>query len=568
MKRRQFLALLAAGASLAVHSKGFGNVLDESNPFSGERDCEPTKQTHQLDPSADIALSMPTQILDLHSHMFNCRYLPLESIIYDALKHRVFSKIFAQILYRMTESSYRTPSSRKVMRQELPQKPTEPGQDTHFEDVDAFYVEEMWDMAKHELFLTTHDQKLLKQGEDLTPLMTRPKETSTSLMNSDLVKLISQLETIKFKKEWEKAIPISQLAHPSKSLEDSKTVRDVLDVAEYTFKKALWVFVKLVMPKFWSETVHSYAEAFFTLLASEEQLLNRFLKAYGSGLPPIQTVHYMMDMQMAYSDKKRPFYDFPTLQLDRMQTLWRNHAETLFGFSAFDPRRSKWQDLAKESLLKGFIGFKFYPAMGYRPYGDKVKRNQQNINKFFDWCVNEDVPIFAHCTPKGFQTSKNEGGNANPLHWSKALKSRENLRLCLGHAGGGRMGRSAGWLARTENEWATDDNYAYVVVKLCKTYPNVYCEMGYITELLANDADGKVLESVLSNLERARNMDGKYDLMTKIAYGSDWHMPELVTNARRYLNVWLKIFSLPDYKAYQEQFFWKNGKAYLGPRIS
>lgn len=130
------------------------------------------------------------------------------------------------------------------------------------------------------------------------------------------------------------------------------------------------------------------------------------------------------------------------------------------------------------------------------------------------------------------------------------------------------MGRSAGWLARTENEWATDDNYAYVVVKLCKTYPNVYCEMGYITELLANDADGKVLESVLSNLERARNMDGKYDLMTKIAYGSDWHMPELVTNARRYLNVWLKIFSLPDYKAYQEQFFWKNGKAYLGPRIS
>lgn len=568
MKRRQFLALLAAGASLAVHTKGFGNLIDESAPSSGEKDCDPTKQAQQFVPLTDTALSMPPQILDLHSHMFNCRYLPLESIIYDALKHRIFAKIFAQILYRMTESSYRTPSSRKILRQELLQKLTEPGQDTHSEQVDAFYVEEMWEMVKHELLLTTHDQKILKNGGDLTSLMNKPKETSPSLVNSDLLALISQLGTIKFKMEWETAIPRSKLTHPSKSLKDSKSILGVLNGAGYTFKKALWVFVKLVLPKFWGETVHSYAEAFFTLMASEEQLLNRFLKAYGNGLPPIQTVHYMMDMQMAYDDKIRPFYDFPTVQMDRMQTLWRNHAGILFGFSAFDPRRSKWEDLANESLSKGFIGFKFYPAMGYRPYGNKVKITQKRVNAFFDWCVKKDVPIFAHCTPKGFQTSKNEGSNAHPIHWSKALEERKTLRLCLGHAGGGPMGKSAGWLAESENEWATNDNYAYVVVKLCTTYPNVYCEMGYITELLANDADKKVLGSILRNLDRARKMNGKYDFMTKIAYGSDWHMPELVTNARRYLDVWLDIFSQPDYKAYKEQFFWKNGKAYLGPRIS
>lgn len=130
------------------------------------------------------------------------------------------------------------------------------------------------------------------------------------------------------------------------------------------------------------------------------------------------------------------------------------------------------------------------------------------------------------------------------------------------------MDRSAGWLAKNKCEWETDENYAYVVVKLCTTYPNVYCEMAYITELLADDPSRETFDIVLSNLNRAREMNGKYDFMTKVAYGSDWHMPELVTNARRYLEVWFRIFSLPDYKCYREQFFWRNGKAYLGPRIS
>lgn len=569
MKRRQFLTLLAAGASLAVPTRGFSNVLYDSVPASSEKSGESIGIIQQPTSQARDTLPMLPKIVDLHSHMFNLRYLPVESILNNWLKSRTFAWIAAQILYRMVGSSYRTTSSRHVMLQEFRQQAAESGQDTDSEQLDDFYIDEMWKMAKHELLLTTQEQNLIaqlkKDGEGPTLWMNQPKEVYPGLMNSDLFNLILKLEAVQYKPEWEAVIPRSKFTLPSNTLRAAKSISDLLDAAGYVLKRVLWVIVKLVLPKFVSEKGHSFGEFLFTLLASEELILDRFLKAYGDGLPPIRTVHYMMDMQMAYPGKTPAFYDFSTVQLDRMQTLWRRHPETLIGFSAFDPRRPDWEKLVITSRKKGFIGFKFYPALGYRPTDNQNKNFQLRINAFFDWCVkNEnDVPIFTHCTPEGFEASKGAGSNAHPKYWRKALQKRKTLRLCLGHAGGGRMRKSAGWLATSDEEWATDDNYACGVVELCITYPNVYCEMAYITTLLAEDRDGKIRDTFLSNLERARKIKGEYDFMTKIAYGSDWHMPEMVTNARRYLDVWFEIFSLPDYKDYREQFFWKNSETYL-----
>lgn len=75
--------------------------------------------------------------------------------------------------------------------------------------------------------------------------------------------------------------------------------------------------------------------------------------------------------------------------------------------------------------------------MGYRPSDDA--EHKKTLNKFFDWCVQKNVPIFVHCTPEGFQTSKKLGLNAHPKYWREILKERRwnKLRLCFGHAGGG-----------------------------------------------------------------------------------------------------------------------------------
>jgi len=197
MKRRQFLTLLAAGASLAVPMKGFSSVLDDSVPSSGEKDCDSTSQAQQLASTTETALPMPIQILDLHSHMFNCRYLPLESIIYDRLKHRIFAKLVAKILYRITGSSYETPQS----RQNLMRKETDPGQDTIPELIDEHYINEIAEMVKYELRLTTHSPEIMQQGLDLSNKMSPMKEAYPSLMNSDLFDLISQLEKVSYKME-------------------------------------------------------------------------------------------------------------------------------------------------------------------------------------------------------------------------------------------------------------------------------------------------------------------------------------------------------------------------------
>ena len=105
------------------------------------------------------------------------------------------------------------------------------------------------------------------------------------------------------------------------------------------------------------------------------------------------------------------------------------------------------------------------------------------------------------------QTKEKKGLNAHPKHWRALLEHERwrDLRLCLGHAGGGRASNlgvsSAGWMADNDAEWSDADNFARIVADLCATYPNVYCELGYITELLD---DPTARELLVANIERAR----------------------------------------------------------------
>jgi len=274
----------------------------------------------------------------------------------------------------------------------------------------------------------------------------------------------------------------------------------------------------------------------------------------------------MMDMQLAYAAKTPPRYPFHPVQVDRMHTLRRAYPARIFGFSAFDPRRDDWRARAEDSLDKGFVGFKFYPAMGYKPAGND-STTQARIDDFFDFCVAKDAAVFAHCTPQGFQTRRKEGANAHPKHWRAVLENPRwsDLRLCLGHAGGGRMKNgdvaSAGWMAESEAEWNDADNFARVVTELCVRYPNVYCEIGYITELFEDDK----LEVFVANMERARKATKgqPHDLLDKMAYGSDWHMPSMADKTREYLNVFLGIMNREVYSNHLDQFFWKNACRFL-----
>lgn len=503
-------------------------------------------------------MKLPNRVLDLHTHAFNARYLPLESIIADAMKMNssLLANGVAKLLYRITGSSFEDNERMQVERRE------------RSKSEDEYYLDVLWEITEHELLQTTQLQSaLLDERSKSSNVLVRDQ---AALLSSDLLEIIEELASIDYSKEaagidlaefLEEPTPREQLARES--------VSDLLKHAKRVVKKAFWFVKKLMDPKAWGK-LENYLEFFVGMLYSEKGMMKRLFDSYGSGMGPLQISHNMMDMQYGYPSEKPPYYPFHPVQVQRMQDLQREYPGKVFGLSAFDPRREHWKKHADESLRKGLLGFKFYPSMGYKPSGNVVDEKNKdwvpNIAEFFQFCVQHDCPIFMHCTPEGFQNRKKLGKNADPHHWDPVLSEAalSNLRLCFGHAGGGIYEEddkllSAGWLANNDAEWNDPGNYARKVVELCVTYPNVYCELGYILELF----ESKGRETFMLNLKRAANTAGNYNFMKKVAYGTDWHMPQIVDRTREYYNRFLEIFNEFEDGRYIDDFFWRNGYRYL-----
>jgi predicted TIM-barrel fold metal-dependent hydrolase len=502
-------------------------------------------------------MNLPVRILDLHTHLFNARYVPLASVIANAMgrDESHLANHVARLLEALTGSSYPEPEPRAAL------------QSLDEDALDEYRLEQIWNITRHELLAATGSLDGMDEGVSALQDKSLAAPAFGLLRSSELVGLIEELSKVDYAAEgWTGTLPPEYApVVPYESL--GASFGSFLDWARVVVKKALRVVARLMDPKAWGEA-ENYLEFFLTMLKSEEKMLEKVFAGYGDGLPPLQISHYIMDMQMAYALHKPPYYPFHPVQVDRMQALQRANPARVFGFSAFDPRRDDWRTRAGESLAKGFIGFKFYPSMGYKPTGNDPEI-QRRIDAFFDFCVAQDAAVFAHCTPQGFQTRLKLGANAHPKHWRDVLKDGRwsTLRLCLGHAGGGRMQngglKSPGWMAESDDEWEDADNFARIVTELCVAYPNVYCEIGYITALLENDK----LEVFVANIERARKAAKKanrpYDLLDKMAYGSDWHMPDMVDNTRKYLDIFLGIMNRKAYRSYLDRFFWENAYRFV-----
>ena len=134
--------------------------------------------------------------------------------------------------------------------------------------------------------------------------------------------------------------------------------------------------------------------------------------------------------------------------------------------------------------------------------------------RLFQFCSDNRIPIFAHCSTGEFEARKGYGvAMADPAWWEPVLEEFPQLRLCFGHAGGADF-----WFGTSE-EYA---DWGRRVAKLCMTYENVYCEFGVhgqITNPEWREAFVARLASVIENGE------GAFPFEDKILYGSDWYMP-------------------------------------------
>jgi predicted TIM-barrel fold metal-dependent hydrolase len=289
-------------------------------------------------------------------------------------------------------------------------------------------------------------------------------------------------------------------------------------------------------------------------------------------------VHHMMDMQVTYASETVLPFDQQMEVVSEVDRLFKGR---LIHFVAFDPfRRTDSLNYVKRGLQLGAVGVKFYPPSGYRaasneiplrPQGDAghIRRWESRYggdapltgkeldrlcDSLFEFCEANDLPIFAHCTPGGFEAVPGYGMMSDPTYWASVLRRHPRLRLCFGHSGGGDY-----WFAPSEpsTNASASAEFGKKVVELCLRYPNVYCDVGYLDRVLEPTSRANLRRRLASLMSR-KSSDDAWSFGDKMVYGSDWHMISREKDADRYLQRFVEVFEEPKLRAWRRAFFARN----------
>lgn len=536
----------------------------------------------QLDSDFPPKILREVDVIDMHTHVFNAAYLPLIGIFQSFEIRKYLAKPLAKMCWFLTDyDNY--PELQRAIPFHLDKA------NMHDDVYDQGELQSSRQVSHYVDSLALDCETMIARCLGANVVATKAFDSDpigsseTALQNASMQDLALSLlysvkEVFEFKLELE-SVSVLHMGNYDKTAVDA--TKGSLTVGNF-----LRAFLKQVFSPL--EKAHDYIDFCWNMSQSERAIYDRIYNFYSEQNINVGFVHYMMDMSHPYSKNydgkkagrvKVPFYPGgKTSQLSRMAKLSNYSQQRLIGFSAFDPWRFRDAedvpaaviaalDLAQNEF--GMRGFKFYPPMNYRADDNEDAGVQQAVISFFNYCLDHKVPVFAHCTPSGFEVEKGSGRNSAPIYWRNFLESSERaskLRLCLGHGGGGRFSDendeliSAGWVSN-KTEWSQPGNYAKEVVSLCREFENVYCELANIDSILHNDHD---LKNLTKNLTREfTNTSGSYSLCKKIAYGTDWHMVGMVNDAIRYFRHLREIFEIESLSQFERQFFHDNALSFL-----
>ncbi len=318
-------------------------------------------------------------------------------------------------------------------------------------------------------------------------------------------------------------------------------------------------------------------------------------------LPRSYFVTLMMDMGLAHTVTRKgapippdqqprpPALPYPE-QIREMVELGKAYRGRLLSFVAFDPRREDALARVEQALNEGMVGVKLYPPMGYRPLDAD---HRESFRALYAFCCEHDVPVMAHCTAHGFEAYPGHGVFSEPSSrrdparepqgWDVVLKEFGTLRLCLGHTGGagfhnrrkpgGPAGRLSypGWCSRRwRSRLTVRRNYALDVVRLCVDHPNVYADLSYLHEIVGDDTRRGRLDRHLREVLAREEDRGDHPLVSKLMYGSDWHMPDVAFCAQQLREALAEVWAglEADGLAASADFFGTNALRFLNLRGS
>jgi hypothetical protein len=463
------------------------------------------------------------EVIDLHAHVFNLRYIPVEGVLRRFVSPKVARAVY--VMLKAIADTQAGPSARRTQ--------SKAEQAIEENDEAAFLI-----AVSKEVPAEARDHEHVQQAvQDLTP--------------QDLAKAAAVL-----------GIDPEEATHrrPQAAPPHIKRMASLALLAKVPTDILKWLFL---------------------MTKPELQIAQQLAASY----PGVSLfVHHMMDMDVHYKDRSE--YTFApngsTGQVDRMLALQR-HAEApkLAIFTAWDPFRPDCRAIVETSIERGCAGVKVYPSNGFKPWdngpedidptvADPPTAEQVNANNawLYAFCVERGVPIFAHCQPGHLEAGDGEGAKADPVHWRRVLDHEvagqhpfRALKLCFGHGGGGEP-----WTL----PWSQQDeflaSYAGEVYRICsegdgqggRRYPNTYCDFGMLDGVLDNPARQRLRERLTTLLSTT-------PLFARaIAFGTDWSMLYRKDGSEDYLDAFRDLFSDPGLEPFAPAFFAGNARRYLG----
>lgn len=305
---------------------------------------------------------------------------------------------------------------------------------------------------------------------------------------------------------------------------------------------------------------HTDLDVFVSALVDFDKWSGNDVSTYRTSIE--KQIDIMAEMSEAFDGRILPFVAFCPYR--QVEVEWKNRTT---GSQDKTPL-----DLVKDALTtKGFVGVKLYPQLGFRPRGNAAFDTQPGflwpyrssafkpreidqggkkfgellddaMLKFFRYCVPRDIPIMTHGNDS-LGTRKNGSDCGNPIYWEQVLtfNSSEfrNLRLNIGHMGG-----YDDVTCRNPGNTCEADDWSLKIAGLMKTWPNVYSDLSNFEPVVMGgknrrNRNRETLKQALQTLfgTGAQGNAG----MSKLMYGSDWHMPINKLRYRKYFDQMEKL---------------------------
>jgi hypothetical protein len=163
----------------------------------------------------------------------------------------------------------------------------------------------------------------------------------------------------------------------------------------------------------------------------------------------------------------------------------RKHPDRLIPFLGLDPRRPNALDVLQRAVADlGMKGVKIHPLAGF------AIDDRDAAYAFYRKCAELNVPVLGHCRPLG---NPQRDDLARPERYGKVAADFPDLRLALGHLGGG--------------PWAED------AIRVVEQHPNAYGDLSTWQSFVELEPD-----QAARLLRRA--MDGP--ARERVVFGTDW----------------------------------------------